>query len=99
MTVQAGGDLERAIATPVLDDEELTGLYWLLRGHSPVWKYWLESWDIRDDVADFVAKKDRLGTLRLDPTAEPTPSKLDADLIWVWPVILLCAVAWRLFQV
>ena len=97
VTVQTKDGVERAIARPVADDGELTRLYGLYRRRARrlpgewAWKRWLESWGIQDNVEDFVAKKDRLYFLRLDPTDETTPAPRKADLVWVWPLLLLAA--------
>ena len=67
-------------------------VYRIAKGTSPVWQQWLESWGVRDEEPDFIAAhKDRLITLRLDPTTDKTPPPLRADLVWVWPLLLLVA--------
>ncbi len=97
VTVQTKDGVERAVAQPVTDDGEVARLYGLCRERARrlpwerAWKQWLDSWDIQDNVEDFVAKKDRLYFLRLDPTDETTPGPVRADLIWVWPLLLLGA--------
>lgn len=83
-------------AAVVTDDDEIAKLYVHMRGKSPVWNDYLESWGMEDDVGDFVAKKDRLCILRVDPVNAPTPRPLEADLKWVWPVasVALLAAIW-----
>ncbi|NOZ29358.1 MAG: nitroreductase family deazaflavin-dependent oxidoreductase [Chloroflexi bacterium] len=90
VTVQTAHGVQSMIATRVTDDEEILAVYELLRRRDPViLDAYLRSLDIRPDPADVVAKKDRIYWLRFDPTDEPTPPPLEADLAWVWPVVLV----------
>ena len=87
VTVQTAHGVQSMIATRVTDDEEILAVYELLRRRDPaILDAYLRSLDIRPDPADVVAKKDRIYWLRFDPTDEPTPPPLEADLVWVWPV-------------
>lgn len=98
VTVQRGWRTWGAVARRAMDDQELRALYLATRGKSPVWKQYLASWGVEDTVEDFLAKKDRLIMLRLDPNNESTPPGLKADLIWVWPIVVAAAAAvwvWR----
>ena len=94
VTVQARGPEFGALARLITDDE-LRRLYWHLRKQGPLWmwKRSLDSWDIRDEVGDFVAKKGRIPFLRLDPLRECPLPPLRTDLVWVWPVLAIAAVA------
>ena len=94
VTVQARGRAHGAVGRVVTDDEELRRLYWQLRGIGPLWLWRrsLASWDIRDDVEDFVAKKGRIPFLSLDPLGECPLPPLRADLVWVWPALAIIAV-------
>lgn len=80
----------------VEDDAELAALFEQMQGNSPVWDAYLESWGIEDKAEDFVAKKDRLCVLRVDPSDQPGPPSMASDLVWVWgPVgIALAASFW-----
>ena len=92
VTAERAGRAESAIAVHVTAEEELAQVYRQAKGTSPVWQQWLESWGVRDEEPDFIAAhKDRLITLRLDPTTDKTPPPLRADLVWVWPLLLLVA--------
>jgi deazaflavin-dependent oxidoreductase (nitroreductase family) len=93
VTVQRGGKPYGAIARRVTDDGELMRLYEVMHGKSPVWKQYLDSWGVRDTVQDFVAKKDRLIVLALDPQDELPRPGLRTDLLWIWPVGVAVAVA------
>jgi len=89
VTIQTADGTERMIATRVTDDDELVAVYELFRRRDPVvLNRYLDSLDIRPDPAEVVAKKDRIYWLRFDPTDEPTPPPLEADLKWVWLVVL-----------
>lgn len=94
VTVQRGGAVYGAVAFRVTDNAELADLYRVMAGKSPVWKQYLASWDIEDTLADYLAKKDRLVVLRLDPTRDVPLPPLRTDLIWLWPVAALAVVAW-----
>ncbi len=95
VTVQARGPAFGAVGSVITDDEELRRLYWHLRemGRLWLWKRSLGSWDIRDEVEDFVAKKGRIPFLRLDPVGDCPLRPLRSDLVWVWPVLAIAAVA------
>ena len=94
VTVQARGPAFGAVARLITNDEELRRLYSHLREMGPrwMWKRSLDSWDIRDEVEDFVAKKDRIPFLRLDPVDECSLPPLRANLVWVWPALAIAAV-------
>ena len=91
VTVQRAGKTYGATARRVTDDTELRRLYVATRGRSPVWKQYLDSWGVQDTAEDYVANKDRLVVLRLDPAAEVPFPGLRADLVWIWPAALFIA--------
>jgi len=95
VTVQARGSAFGAVARLVTDDEQLRRLYWHAREKSLkwMWKRSLDSWEIRDEAEDFVAKKDRIPFLRLDRVGECPLPPLRADLVWVWPALAITAAA------
>jgi len=98
VTVQRNGKTLGAMARLVTDDTELTALYHLARKNSPVWKRYLASRGVEDTLEDFLAKKDRVPTLRLDPIAgHPPLPPLRRDLWLVWAVLALVGLLlWRL---
>jgi deazaflavin-dependent oxidoreductase (nitroreductase family) len=77
VTVQARGPALGAVARVITDDAERRRLYWHLRGISPLWLWRraLVSRGIRDEVEDFVVKKEGphpvpvLGSAQRGPTA------------------------------
>ncbi len=56
-------------------------------GGDAYFRPWLESLDIAFDLDDAVVKRDRIYLVALDPSQEPGPPPLPADLAWVWWVI------------
>jgi len=88
VTVQRNGETCAAIARPVVDDDELARVFHAVRGVSPVWDQFLASWEIEDTLEDYLAKKDRVPTIRLDRVAGPPPlAPLARDLVWVWAAL------------
>ncbi len=94
VTVQRGGMAYGAMAVRVTNDQELAALYGVTAGKSAVWKQYLESWGIHDDVIDYVAKKDRLIVLRLDPVPEVPLRGLRRDLVWLWAAFAAVLAIW-----
>ncbi len=90
VTLQTWQGPESMIATQVTDDEELRQVYHRFREDNQAMMDWyLQSKGIEpDDPDDYVAKKERVTIFRFDPTDEPTPPPLEADLVWVWPLAL-----------
>lgn len=92
VTVQTAGGTQSMQAVRVTDDDELTQVVDLfMRRNALLTRRYLESLGIKADRSDMLMKKDRLYLLRFDPTNEPTPHGLEADLKWLWPVIGLVA--------
>ena len=87
VTVQRGAPAESCIARRVSDDKELAALYQTMHGKSPVWKQYLDSWGVQDTTEDFLAKKERLVMLRLEPCDDPPLPGLRCDLVWVWLLV------------
>ena len=98
VTIQTAGGAESARAVRVTSDEEILALmdYTHPIDRIMILRY-MESLDIEPTLEDILAKKDRIYWIRFDPTDEPTPPPLAADLVWVWPAVLaILAVAWLL---
>lgn len=93
VTVQSSGKPYGAIARRVTHDDELARLYEVIRGKSPAWGQYLDSWGVQDTVQDFVAKKDRLCILRLDPLGELPLPGIRTDLVCIWPAVVMLAMA------
>lgn len=55
---------------------------------------WLQSLDIRPEIADLVAKHERVFLIALDPCeGNGHPSPMEVDLKWVWMVLAFAALA------
>jgi deazaflavin-dependent oxidoreductase (nitroreductase family) len=90
VTLQRKGKTMSAMARVVTDDTELAAFYQLARRDTPVWKQYLSSRGVEDTLEDFIAKKDRIPALRLDPMEGDLPfPPLRCDLWWVWAVLAL----------
>jgi len=90
VTVQTWQGAESMLATRVTEDEELLAIIDLMRSRNPVMLAWyFESLGIAEESEDILANKDRIYIIRFDPTTDPTPFPLEADLAWLWPVLLL----------
>ncbi len=75
----------------VSDPDELIDVYAAAR-RSPMWRSYLQYWNVPDTVENFLAARSRLVWLRLDPIPElPLPS-LRSDLVWVWLVGAVAAI-------
>lgn len=90
VTIQTADGTEHVIARRVTDDDELLAVYDLLRRRNPLMLNWyLESMGIEPTRDGLLAGKDRVYILTFEPTDEPTPPPLEADLTWVWWVLAL----------
>ena len=98
VTIQTAAGAESAIAHRVTDGDELLAVMDLEDPMKQVTvKAYLATLEIEPAEEDILAKKDRIYYLRFDPTDEPTPPSLPADLVWLWPAVLLALVtAWLL---
>jgi deazaflavin-dependent oxidoreductase (nitroreductase family) len=98
VTIQTASGAESVIASRVTDDDELLSLMDLGDPINLVMlRSFLDSLDIEPTEEDILAKKDRIFYLRFDPTDEPTPPPLPADLVWLWPAALFAMfTAWLL---
>jgi deazaflavin-dependent oxidoreductase (nitroreductase family) len=98
VTIQTAEGAESVIARRVTDDDELLAVMDLDDPLNQIMlKSFLATLEIEPTPEDILAKKERIYYLRFDPTDEPTPPPLPADLVWVWPVALLALLtAWLL---
>jgi deazaflavin-dependent oxidoreductase (nitroreductase family) len=98
VTIQTASGAESVIASRVTDDDELLSLMDLGDPINLVMlRSFLDSLEIEPTEEDILAKKDRIYYLRFDPTDEPTPPPLPADLVWLWPAALFVLfTAWLL---
>jgi hypothetical protein len=67
-----------------------------MKAVNPVMTQWyLDANGIEEGEADLLAKKDRVYILSFEPTDEPTPPPLEADLLWLWTAIGMLLVLLR----
>jgi deazaflavin-dependent oxidoreductase (nitroreductase family) len=104
VTIQTAVGAQSVVAVRVTDDQEILGLLRVMekKDGKMMREIYLNALDIAYDDADILAKKDRIYWLRFDPTDEPTPPPLQADLLWVWPMLavtgLIKLALWRAWR-
>ncbi len=99
VTIQTANGAESVIARRVTSDAELTEAYRLLE-YNPFMRRWVEALGVRLDLDAFLAHKDRFHLVTFDPTDAPTPPPLEADLKWVWEVVISAvALGWLMDRV
>lgn len=59
VTVQRRGETFAAKAVPISDESELTAIFQHFRNTSPMFKPFLNSWRIEDNLQDFLSSHDR----------------------------------------
>ncbi len=88
VTIQTDEGTEQVVARRITDDAELLDAYHAIKQLNPMMVQWyLDSKEIEDSEADVLAKKDRIYMVTFEPTDEPTPPPLEADLGWVWLIV------------
>ncbi len=95
VTIQTAQGTERVIARRITEDADLIAAFRVINELNPMMTRWyLNANGIEDRESDILANKERIYLLTFDPTTEPTPAPLQADLIWVWTLVL--GICWRL---
>jgi deazaflavin-dependent oxidoreductase (nitroreductase family) len=88
VTVQRRGETFAAEAVTVTGESELIDIFQHFRNTSPMFKPFLKSWGIEDNLQDFLSKHDRIVGLRLDRKDGSLPlPPLHADLWWIWVIL------------
>jgi deazaflavin-dependent oxidoreductase (nitroreductase family) len=87
VTIQTASGTEPMIARRITDDGKLAEAFELVASN-PTMRRWIQVIGFQLTLADFLAKKDSLYLVTFDPTNEPTPPPLEADLRWVWLVVV-----------
>ncbi len=84
----------------VTDDVEIRDVCTLFMRQNPLFfrRYLLSLSAGSDSIEEVMAYKERLAILRFDPTDEEVPPPLEADLVWVWPLLaaVLGGLAWAM---
>lgn len=89
VTVQDKYGVHPMRARRVTDPEELVAVFALLQQRNPMMLGWyLDSLGIASTVEAVLEQRDRVIFIAFDPTDAPTPPALEADLTWVWAVVL-----------
>lgn len=98
VTIQTSQGTESVIARRVTDDEELLAIYNMgLRRNPVMLKWYLSSLGIDPEDPDhLLANKAKVYFITFDPTDDPTPPPLEADLVWIWPLAFVIWLLWRL---
>jgi deazaflavin-dependent oxidoreductase (nitroreductase family) len=91
ITAQLGGVPFSAIARRVEGVDEFAEVMkvMLRTGGDSHFRPWMKSLGIEYDIADMVAKRGRVYLVALDPSDEPGPPIMKADLAWVPPALML----------
>ena len=87
VTVQTDQGSLRALARVLQSSAEYVEAHRLIE-HNWMVRSELSGLGIDTSLEGFVANKDRLQIVTFDPTSEPTPPPLQADLNWVTPLAL-----------
>jgi len=90
VTIQTARGTEHVIARRLIADHELAEAFEFVI-HNPAMRRWVQTLGFRFGLKEFLAHKDRFYLMTFDPTDEPTPPPLEADLKWVWLVIVASA--------
>ncbi len=87
VTIQTADGTERCRARRLTSDEELATAYEFVQSN-PLFRWFVEALGFKMSKQEFIAQKDRWYLITFDPTDEPTPPPLEADLKWVTPLVL-----------
>lgn len=87
VTVQTEAGSQSMIARPLRTDEEFSAVFDYVEARPTLRQIW-EAMGIEFSREAFLAEKERFHVFALDPTTEPTPPPIEADLGWLWLVIL-----------
>jgi deazaflavin-dependent oxidoreductase (nitroreductase family) len=92
VTLQIGGEVRHARGRRVSDELELHAAYDCFE-HSPGLRAMARLLGVELTRESFLANRERFYLVTFDPTDEPTPPPLPADLRWVWLVVLTLTAA------
>lgn len=92
VTIQTARGSQSCVARRLTDDEELGRVFDFVE-KNPLMRYFWEMLGFNLTREEFLAQKDRFYLIVFEPTDQPTPPPLEADLKWVWAVIGLSGLA------
>ena len=86
VTTQTASGTEGGIARRLTTEDEWAEAYEFVERH-PYMRLWANLLGFRMSRDEFIAKRDHIYLLTFDPTNQPTPAALQADLRWFWLVL------------
>ncbi|MBN2472543.1 MAG: nitroreductase family deazaflavin-dependent oxidoreductase [Anaerolineae bacterium] len=90
VTVQDAYGTHAMRARRVTDPEELLAIYALIQARNPVMLGgYLRSLGIPNTAQDVLQARDQVYIVAFEPSDAPTPPSLEADLKWVWAIVLI----------
>ena len=96
VTIQSAYGVEAVNGRVVKEDADFIEAFQRCQ-HDPIMRWWLQSLDIPITQEAFLANKDNFTLITFDPTSEPTPPPLHADLVWTnW--VLGGWLVWRILR-
>lgn len=87
LTIQTAVGIECVIARRLTDDAELADVYEFAAANPLMRRFW-QLLGVDMALEGFLAHKEQFHLLTFEPTAEPSPPPLTADLVWVWTAVL-----------
>lgn len=98
VTIQTADGVEHVRARRISDPEELIASYEVMHRRNPVMlDAYLRMLGVRSNPEDVIAQRECIYWLTFEPTGEPTPPPLRADLRWVLPALAAGLIlAWQL---
>jgi uncharacterized protein len=100
ITIQTWRGAESVTAHRITSDLELATVFEFAMSN-PTQKMVMKSIGFDMTLDQFLAQKERFTFVTFNPTDRPTPKPLQANLVWVWAVLLHFALffsAWLVFQ-
>lgn len=89
LTIQTAFGTECARARRVTEENELTAVFVTLMNNRPMMaQRIMQRVPMQSIPADLVANADKLTLVAFDPTSDPTPPPMEADLRWLTPLIV-----------
>jgi deazaflavin-dependent oxidoreductase (nitroreductase family) len=88
ITIQTWRGAEHVQARRITSDAELAAAFEFAMSN-PMMRAVIQSIGFKLTLDEFLAQKERFTFVTFDPTDQPTPEPVKADLAWVWLLILL----------
>jgi deazaflavin-dependent oxidoreductase (nitroreductase family) len=96
VTVQDSDGAQSMQARRITDEEELLAVYAVLKGRNPLLlDRYLGTIGVPNTAEDVLYYKRQVYFIAFEPTDMPTPPPLEADLKWVWGLLLAAHLAMR----